>query len=77
MGSLGDSNSILIMGKLYRNKRTGRIAGVCAGLAYHFNVDVALIRAGFLIAFICGWGLLAYLALWIVTPKLTHNKYRK
>ena len=62
------------MGRLYRNKRTGRIAGVCAGLAYHFNVDVAIVRAAFLILLFAGWGLLAYLALWIVTPALTYKK---
>ena len=77
MGRLGYNTYVLIMKKLYRNTRTGKIAGVCSGLAYHFGVDVALVRAGFLIAFVCGWGLLAYLALWIVTPKLSQTKFKK
>lgn len=62
------------MGRLYRNKRTGRIGGVCAGLAYHFNIDVAIVRAAFLLLLFTGWGLLTYLALWVVTPALTYKK---
>jgi phage shock protein PspC (stress-responsive transcriptional regulator) len=62
------------MKKLYRNTNKGKIAGVCVGLAYHLNVDVALVRAGFLIALFCGWGGIAYLALWAVTPKLKNKR---
>ena len=62
--------------RLYRNTGKGKIGGVCAGLAYYFNVDVAIIRAAFLIAFISGWGTLAYIALWITMSKLK-TKIRK
>lgn len=62
------------MKKLYRNTNKGKIAGVCHGLAYYFNVDVALIRAVFILTLLCGWGSLAYIALWITMPVLKTKK---
>jgi phage shock protein C len=58
------------MKKLYRNTVKGKIAGVCHGLAYYFNTDVAIIRAAFLLFALFGWGVPAYVALWITMPKL-------
>jgi len=58
------------MKKLYRNTSRGKIAGICHGLSYYFNVDVALIRGAFLIALLCGWGGITYLALWVTMPAL-------
>jgi phage shock protein C len=49
--------------------RQRMIAGVCSGLARHFDIDVTLVRLGFVaLAFINGIGLLAYIVLWIVVP---------
>ena len=62
------------MKKLYRNTKRGKLACVCAGLAYHFNVDVAIIRAAFIVLAFSGWGSLAYIALWIATPRLKSKK---
>lgn len=62
------------MKKLYRNTKRGKLAGVCSGLAYHFNVDVAIIRAAFIIFAFSGWGGLAYIALWIATPQLKSRR---
>ncbi len=56
--------------KLYRNINDKKIAGVCSGIADYFDADPTLIRALFIIAFItCGFGFLAYIALWIIMPK--------
>lgn len=56
--------------KLYRSKNDRVLAGVCAGLANHFNVDPVLIRVIFVAALLGGgFGLLAYLILWVVTPE--------
>jgi phage shock protein C len=56
--------------KLYRNTSDGKLAGVCAGLAQYFNVDVTLIRVLFvLLAVLGGSGLVLYLAMWIIVPK--------
>lgn len=55
--------------KLYRSETNKVIAGVCAGLAEVFNVDVTLVRIIFLLAFAFGGGgLLIYIILWIVMP---------
>jgi phage shock protein C len=56
--------------KLYRDERRKVIGGVCAGLADYFDIDIAIIRALFLLTFIfMGTGLMVYIVLWIVLPK--------
>lgn len=46
-----------------------KVAGVCAGLARYFDVDVVLVRVLVLISALCtGIGFLAYIAAWIVIP---------
>lgn len=45
------------------------IAGVCAGLADYFGMDVSLMRIIWAIAFLVfGTGFLFYVILWIVLP---------
>lgn len=56
--------------KLYRDEYHKKIAGVCAGLAEYFSVDVAIVRVLFVLALILhGGGLLVYIILWIALPK--------
>ena len=56
--------------KLYRNENQKVIAGVCAGLADYFSVDVTLVRLLFVLTLIYhGGGTLAYIVLWIVMPR--------
>jgi phage shock protein C len=56
--------------KLYRDEYHKKIAGVCAGLAEYFNIDVAIVRVIFVLALIFhGSGLLIYIIFWIVLPK--------
>ena len=40
--------------KFYRSKEDGVIGGVCAGLAYYFNMDILLIRIIALLCLFCG-----------------------
>lgn len=55
--------------KLYRDEQRKTIAGVCAGLADYFGVDVTLIRLVFVLALIFkGGGIVIYLIMWIVIP---------
>jgi phage shock protein PspC (stress-responsive transcriptional regulator) len=58
--------------RLVRTPEAGRIAGVCAGLASYFDVDVALVRLAWIILSIAPGlllgGLLVYLICWIVLP---------
>ena len=56
-----------------RRSRTERmIAGVCAGLAHHFGLDVTLVRVLYVLVSILSVafpGILVYLVLWIVIPE--------
>ncbi len=46
------------------------IAGVCRGLASHFGFPVAAVRLAFALTLLLGgWGLVAYVVLWIVMPQ--------
>lgn len=55
--------------KLTRNDQEKTIAGVCAGLAEYFDVDVTWIRIAFVLAVLAGLsGVLAYIVLWIAVP---------
>ncbi len=46
-----------------------KIAGVCAGVARYFDLDVSVVRAVWLLCVLLGGtGLLAYFVLWIVMP---------
>ncbi len=57
---------------LYRNKKQGKLGGVCAGLADHFEIDPNIMRVAFVAALIFSWSIAfwAYILLWIVlVPK--------
>lgn len=55
--------------KLQRNEQEKTVAGVCAGLAEYFDVDVTWIRIAFVLAVLAGFsGVLAYIVLWIAVP---------
>jgi phage shock protein PspC (stress-responsive transcriptional regulator) len=55
--------------KLQRNEQEKTIAGVCAGLAEYFDVDVTWVRIAFVLAVLAGFsGVLAYIILWIAVP---------
>ena len=54
---------------LQRDIQNKVIGGVCAGLANYFDIDVALVRVLFAIAFLAfSAGFWLYLVLWIVMP---------
>jgi phage shock protein C len=57
--------------KLYRNKRTGVICGVCAGFADYFNVDVVIVRiaAILLLIFFTPFAIVGYIVAAIVIPR--------
>ena len=61
----------MVKKRLYRNNKERIIAGVCAGIADHFETDPVLIRLMwiFLTLISVGAGLLAYILAWIVIPK--------
>lgn len=56
--------------KLYRDENRKVIAGVCAGLADYFSIDVTVVRLIFVLTLIYhGGGTLAYIVLWIIMPR--------
>jgi phage shock protein C len=45
------------------------VAGVCAGIAQHFNIDPVWVRLGAVfLTLLNGIGLLLYLAAWMIMP---------
>lgn len=55
--------------RIYRNEANKVVAGVAGGLAAYLKIDPVIVRVLFLLAmFWGGFGLLAYLVLWIATP---------
>ncbi|WP_029904211.1 PspC domain-containing protein [Prevotella sp. 10(H)] len=56
--------------RFYRDMDEKMIAGVCSGIATYTGVDVTIIRLIFVaLAFAYGTAILAYLILWIVSPR--------
>jgi phage shock protein C len=59
--------------RLTRSTAEAKIAGVCAGLADYFEVDVVLVRTAWLVFSIVPGaiigGVLAYLAAWLLMPE--------
>jgi phage shock protein C len=62
--------SVLARKRLLRPRAGRKIAGVCAGFAEYFDVDVTLVRVVWLISVFLGVGLslIAYVVAWIVMP---------
>ena len=55
---------------LHRSRSTRLVGGVCGGLAERFDVDVNLVRVGFIVlAFLWGIGIVVYLAMWVLVPR--------
>src|SRR3989442_4176485 len=57
--------------RLERSMRDKKIAGVCAGVAHYFGVDVTLVRLIWVVLVFIppSIGLIAYIVAWIVMPK--------
>jgi phage shock protein C len=56
--------------RLVRSRSDRKIAGVCAGFAEYFDLDVTLVRVVWLVVLIMGGvGLIPYLIAWIVMPE--------
>jgi phage shock protein PspC (stress-responsive transcriptional regulator) len=65
----------MVIHRLTRSRVDGKVAGVCAGLANYFEVDVVLVRAAWVVFSIVPGvligGVIAYLAAWLVMPEET------
>ncbi|WKD59478.1 PspC domain-containing protein [Corynebacterium caspium] len=54
--------------RLYRSRTDKYLGGVCGGIAETYDVDPTLIRLLVVAATLMGWGLIMYIAAWIVMP---------
>ena len=63
--------------RLYRSTSDKWIAGVCGGLARHFNMDPVLVRVLWivLLVFSLGIGIIAYLLMWLLVDKEPYSYY--
>lgn len=61
--------------KLYRRPKTGKIAGVCSGLAEYFEIDVTLLRIAFVVLAVISGGsaIIVYIVMAIVMPVESHR----
>ncbi len=59
------------MKKLYLSDTDKKLGGVCGGLGEYFDKDPTLVRIIFvlLILFSFGFGVLAYLLMWLIIPR--------
>ncbi|WP_018075959.1 PspC domain-containing protein [Novosphingobium nitrogenifigens] len=50
------------------DRANGKIMGVCAGIAAHFDIDPMLVRLGFVIGTLAGFGsaILLYIAIALI-----------
>lgn len=55
--------------KMFRDPEDKVIGGVSSGLANYFGIDVVIIRVLFVIGLFAGFGLIAYIILWIILPE--------
>lgn len=58
--------------RLTRSRTNGTIAGVCAGIADYFEVDVVLVRLVWVLLSIAGaviGGVIMYVAAWLIMPE--------
>lgn len=64
--------------KLYRSETDRQVAGVCAGIAEYFGVDVSLVRLGFVLGTVLGGpGVMLYVVLWVVLPEESQVFYQE
>lgn len=55
--------------KLTLNKTDKKIAGVCAGFADYFDIDVTIVRVLWICSVLClGFGILPYIIFWMILP---------
>ncbi len=57
------------MKKVFRSRRDKVLGGVCGGLGIYFDIDPVLIRIIFVLSGLFhGFGVIAYIILWIIIP---------
>ena len=61
-----------------RSRRHAKLLGICAGLANQMAIPVLFIRLTFIVfSIIGGWGVIIYLALWLLMPWDSEEEKKK
>lgn len=70
-----DSNLSVMGNKKLTRSNNRMIAGVCAGIAEYFNLDITLVRIVYvLLSFFTAFtGGIVYLILWLIMPETPRN----
>jgi phage shock protein C len=56
--------------RIYRSKKDRVIGGICGGIAEYFNIDPVIVRViAVILAFVWGFGIIAYIIAWIIIPQ--------
>ncbi|MEZ0540103.1 PspC domain-containing protein [Fibrella arboris] len=56
--------------KFYRNPDNKVLGGVASGLAAYFDIEISIVRIALVASvFVAGFGILAYIVLWMVAPE--------
>ncbi len=63
-----DNRSVGSPKGFHLDRTNGKLMGVCAGIARHFGIDVTLVRVGFVLGTLLGFGsfILIYLAIGLI-----------
>ncbi len=57
------------MKRIYKNKKEGKLGGVCSGIGDYLDIDPVIIRLIFVFSvFVWGSGILIYIILWAIIP---------
>ena len=77
-GTKPDGAAVPTAKRLYRLPEGAMLAGVCNGLAAYLQVDVTLVRVGFVVLALLtkGVGILVYVAMMFVVPEATTDEAR-
>mgnify|MGYP001579897985 CR=1 FL=1 len=69
---------VRVQKKLALSRRDKKIAGVCAGFAEYLELDPTLVRLLWVaLAFVGGWGIIAYLVAWSLCPGKLRRRPRQ
>ena len=57
------------MRRIYKNKKEGKLGGICSGIGDYLDIDPVIIRLIFIFSvFVWGSGILIYIVLWAIIP---------
>jgi phage shock protein C len=64
--------------KLFKDKDTAILAGVCSGIAQYFDTDVSIVRIIYVLLSVCSVafpGIIVYILLMIILPEKSNIGY--